>query len=107
MTYDKARNFLGICVRAGQVTLGSDAVMRALEKGRADLILLDEGASDNSRKRMEDRARAKGVQVYFLPELGQAVGRESIRVASVQGEMAGRLAALCKQAADDMYSPVD
>ena len=49
-----ALNLLGLCKRAGRLVSGISAVELALKKGEAKLVLLDAGASDNSKKNVAD-----------------------------------------------------
>ncbi len=48
------RGALGLAFRAGQLIPGAEKTLMAIRDGRAGLILVDEGASDNTRKKLSD-----------------------------------------------------
>jgi ribosomal protein L7Ae-like RNA K-turn-binding protein len=93
-TARKVAGFLGLCTRAGQLSSGQEACVGAIRKGQATLALLDEGASENTRKRLGDACRTHGVPLYGMPpgRIGQAVGKEGrMAVCIGSGGMAQRL----------------
>ena len=45
---------LGIAMRAGQLSLGESGVLKAISSGAALFMILDAGASDNTRKKFRD-----------------------------------------------------
>ena len=61
-------SLLGIVMRAGQLTFGEDGVRKAIASGSAALVLLDAGASDNTRKRMRDSCVYYGVPLLETQE---------------------------------------
>ena len=67
---------LGLAMRAGQITFGEDGVRKAAANG-AKLVLLDAGASDNTKKRMRDCCAYYGVTLKETASgrLGAAVGK--------------------------------
>ena len=76
---------LGLAMRAGQLTFGEDGVRKAIASGSAALVLLDAGASDNTRKRMRDSCAYYGVQLVetAADRLGLAVGKPGRMSAAV------------------------
>ena len=102
MPIDKDAFFsmLGIAMRAGQLSFGEDGVRKAIASGSAALVLLDAGASDNTRKRMCDSCTYYGVPLLETQagRLGGAVvrpGRMSAAVA--KGTLGDKLASLAAQ----------
>ena len=89
MPIDKDAFFsmLGIAMRAGQLSFGEDGVRKAIASGSAALVLLDAGASDNTRKRMRDSCAYYGVQLVetAADRLGLAVGKPGRMSAAVAG----------------------
>ena len=89
MPIDKDAFFsmLGIAMRAGQLSFGEDGVRKAIASGSAALVLLDAGASDNTRKRMRDRCVYSGVPLLETQagRLGDAVGKPGRMSAAVAG----------------------
>ena len=82
----QASGFLGLCNRAGQLIFGQDACVNAVRKHQAALILLDEGCSENTRKRFLDACRTHETPLYGVKEdlIDRAVGKEGRKVAAVK-----------------------
>ena len=103
MPIDKDAFFsmLGIAMRAGQLSFGEDGVRKAIASGSAALVLLDAGASDNTRKRMRDSCAYYGVPLLETQagRLGGAVGKPGRMSAAVAG--GPRCARLRPQAAQE------
>ena len=93
---------LGLAMRAGQLTFGEDGVRKAIANGSAKLVLLDAGASDNTKKRMRDSCAYYGVALVetSADRLGYAVGKPGRMSAAVAaGPMCDKLAQLAKERA--------
>ena len=54
MDEKKLSGLIGLCMRARQLTLGTDMALRTVREGRAALLLMDAGASANLRKKLKD-----------------------------------------------------
>ena len=76
---------LGLAMRAGQLTFGEDGVKKAIASGGAKLVLLDAGASENTKKKMRDSCAYYGVQRVetAADRLGYAVGKPGRMSAAV------------------------
>jgi len=76
---------LGLAMRAGQLTFGEDGVRKAIASGGAKLVLLDAGASENTKKRMRDSCAYYGVALVetAADRLGYAVGKPGRMSAAV------------------------
>ena len=88
---------LGLAMRAGQLTFGEDGVRKAIANGSAKLVLLDAGASDNTKKRMRDSCAYYGVALCetAADRLGYAVGKPGRMSAAVAaGPLCDKLASL-------------
>lgn len=83
MAETKLFNCLGLCRRAGKCQSGAFAAERALKAGKAKLILLEAGASENTRKRFSSLCLGKKVPLRLVPEVGRAIGREGHGVMAV------------------------
>ncbi len=64
---EKMRGYLGLAVRAGQAALGSSLALRDIRDGRAAVVLIDEGASENTRKKLMDACAFRSVPCLTLP----------------------------------------
>ena len=69
---------LGIAMRAGQLSLGESGVLKAISSGAALFMVLDAGASDNTKKKFRDTCAFYQVPLYeTTPDrLGSAIGKE-------------------------------
>ena len=66
-------------MRAGQVTLGANLALNVIRSGKAALVLVDESASANTRKKMTDACVYRRVPMYLLPQglIDEACGKDS------------------------------
>lgn len=73
---------LGICKKAGKITVGADLVADAIRQNKAfPLVLLSGTASENTVKRVKNCCTFYGIPLMVLPfdgdTLGKAVGKKS------------------------------
>ena len=82
---EKMRGLMGLALRAGQMTPGAAMTLDAVKAGRAALVLLDEGASENTRKKIRDACAYRRVPCFLLPEgwIDQSCGKEGRFAAAV------------------------
>ena len=81
-------------MRAGQVVSGDFAVEKLVRADGAALVLLDESASDNTRKKVTDACAHRGIPLADVEPglLGRAIGKPGRIVAAVKvGEMGTNL----------------
>ncbi|MBQ2700676.1 MAG: ribosomal L7Ae/L30e/S12e/Gadd45 family protein [Clostridia bacterium] len=92
--FKQVQGLLGLSARAGQLIFGESGCVTAIRAGKAALVLVDESASENAKKRYQDACRSHECAMVFLPQdlLSQAVGRSG-RMACVcpPGPLAQRL----------------
>ena len=91
---------LGLAMRAGQLTFGEDGVKKAIASGGAKLVLLDAGASENTKKKMRDSCAYYGVKLCetAADRLGYAVGKPGRMSAAVAaGPLCDKLASLAAE----------
>ena len=92
-------NFLGLCMRAGRIISGQEACVDLARQEQAALVLMDAGASDNTRKRISDACHSHNVPLYEMAEgaLGHAIGKNGrMMVALMPDGMAHKLLSLLK-----------
>ena len=92
-------NFLGLCMRAGRIISGQEACVDLARQEEAALVLMDAGASENTRKRITDACRSHNVPLYEVSEgeLGCAIGKKGrMMVALKMDGMAQKLLTLLK-----------
>ncbi len=94
---DKAQGLIGLCARARQLASGESACELALRGGKAALVLIDQAASDNTKKKFTDACAYRRVPLCMLPEdmLGQAIGKPGRMTATIPpGNLAKQLLVL-------------
>ncbi len=81
---------LGLIRKAGRLTYGSDAAVDAIRSGKATVVVVACDASENTKKRLSDKAKTYGVRYEEIPftraELGQAIGKESCACTAICGD---------------------
>ena len=75
---EKLLNLLGLAQRAGRLASGGEAAEGCIRSGKAALVLLASDASEGTRKRYEDMARFRKVElctVLTKEKLGASIGK--------------------------------
>ena len=75
-----AEGVIGLAKRAGALCIGTEQVVAEVRKGRAKLVLIASDVSENTAKRLTDKADYRRVPWERIPpemrSLGRLVGRE-------------------------------
>lgn len=77
------RNFfqhLGLCFRAGKLLQGEEVVLKALRKGKVQLVILSADASEKTKKRFFDKCRFYRIPCHAVADrfsLGAALGKDA------------------------------
>ena len=69
---------LGFAMRAGKLCIGTPLVCKALgarERGGVRLVLVSEGASDGTKKKIRCKCEFYGVGLWEIPLQPEALGR--------------------------------
>ncbi len=84
MDMRRIRGMLGFARKSGNTVLGTDAVCEAMAKsgkGKAKLIVISDGASDGTQKKLTVKADFYSIPYIILPlskeELGRIVGKDA------------------------------
>lgn len=75
---DKILNFVGLAMKAGRVVSGEFSVEKSIQSRKAKLVIVAEDASDNSRKKFEDKCKYYNIPmlIYSTKEdLGMSIGK--------------------------------
>lgn len=97
LTERRVTDFLGLCMRAGQIVSGQEACVALIRRDAAAIVLMDSAASDNTRKRLTDACQSHDTPLYELTAgaLGHAIGKPGRMVVSLEaGGMAQKLLSL-------------
>lgn len=93
---DRARSYLSLARKAGEVVIGFDQVRAALQSGPPGLLLAAPDGAEDGRGKIAALAKAahgaSPVEVFSAQELGLAFGREHVIHALLK---TGRLAEVC------------
>lgn len=71
-------NLVGLSRRAGKLISGEDLVIKAIQNGKAKLVLVSHDASANLIKKITDKSNYYGVkvsQIFSEDELSKAIGQ--------------------------------
>lgn len=93
-TLQRLKGFLGLCGRAGEITLGQDACVAAVRAESAAITLMDESSAPTTRKRFLDSCGSHRVPLYGVPPglISQALGRDGRMTVTIKrGRMAQKL----------------
>ena len=106
MSAQEIRGLLGLAQRAGQLLLGSDRALDHIRRRQSGLLLLDESASANTRKRLTDACKHHEVALRLLPGelLGDALGRPGTMAALM---LPGGLTERLQKLPQDEHLPKD
>ena len=92
-------SFLGLCMRAGRIVSGQEACVDLARQEQAALVLMDAGASGNTRKRISDACHSHNVPLYEMAEgaLGHAIGKNGRMMVALRPDgMAQKLLSLLR-----------
>lgn len=71
---------IGLAKRAGALAVGTEQVIESVRKGKARLVLVASDVSENTAKRLQDKASYRNVPLEALPmdmsALGHSVGKD-------------------------------
>ncbi len=95
---DKILNLLGICRRAGKLTIGNDAVTDEAINGKASLVIVSNDVSQNTEKKLRNTCGRCRTQLLKLnrtrDELSGAIGKYCAVAAVCDKGFANRLCEL-------------
>ena len=79
-------NSLGLAYRARKVVVGTDVVVTQMQQKKLVLVILASDASENTKKKISDKAKTYHVDVIesvTSDQLSQALGKFDIKVIGV------------------------
>ena len=83
----KLLQFLGLCQRAGKLASGETGAISAIRDGSAELIIVAENASDNTKKKFGDSTAYYDKKIVIFGdkvELGRAIGKDERAVIAIK-----------------------
>lgn len=91
-------SYLGLAMRAGKLALGEEGALQAVRSGQARLVVMAEDASDNTRKKFQDKCNhyhVDLVECFSRYELGAAIGKEARVLVAVMDSGLAKLIRPC------------
>ena len=83
----KTHSLLGIAMRAGKLVSGEDGTMIDIKKGKLNLVIVAEDASNNTKKLFKDKSSFRHVNCIELStksDLGISIGKDSRAVIGIK-----------------------
>ncbi len=78
MNEQRAASLIGIAQKAGKIASGEEQTVQAIRNGSAQLVVVASDASDNTKKKILDKAAWYKVQTarrWEMAELGRMIGK--------------------------------
>ena len=79
MSQNRVLSLIGLATKAGKITSGEFSTEKSVKTGNADLVIVSEEASENTKKKFRNMCDFYHVPIYFYgtkDELGKAMGKE-------------------------------
>lgn len=86
---DRFWSFIGLCMKAGKLSVGDGRATEAVRNNKAYLVLLSLDASGNTEKKFTDMCRYRDIKLLRpggREELGAALGKDFVVAAAVEDE---------------------
>lgn len=90
---DRLLGMLGMAVRAGKVSFGVFMTEKALDEGRASLVIASEDIGASNRRKIEAKCAQESTQLIFYSDkesLSRAIGKKDVPVVAVCDEGFGK-----------------
>lgn len=79
MNQNKVLAYIGLATKAGKVASGEFSTEKAVKEGKANLVIVADNASNNTKKMFTNMCIFYKVPIYIMSdkdELGHAMGKE-------------------------------
>jgi len=86
---DRLLGMLGMAVRAGKVSFGVFMTEKALDEGRAHLVIAAEDTGASNRRKIEGKCKAYSTNIIFYSDkesISKAIGKKDVPVVAVCDE---------------------
>lgn len=86
---DKLLGMVGLAVRAGKAAFGVFMTEKAIDEGRASLVIAAEDIGTSNRRRIEGKCRAENIKLIFYSDkasLSRAAGKKDMPVIAICDE---------------------
>lgn len=75
----KIKSYIGLCTKAGGLSSGEFSVLNAIQKGKAKLVIVATDASENTKKKFNDKCKYYNVNIVHYStkeELSKILGQK-------------------------------
>ncbi|MCL2113411.1 YlxQ-related RNA-binding protein [Lactococcus protaetiae] len=93
-------NLIGLAKRAGKMITGEELVVKAIQNGKAKLIILASDSASNLDKKITDKSKYYEIpisQIFTEIELSQAIGQNRKVIAIADDGFAKKMESLMKE----------
>lgn len=83
---DRIYSFLGLAMKAGRLVSGEEACEKAAKQGKAELVIIAQDASPNTKKKFSDKCDFRDIntRIFGHKELiGRYIGKEERAVVAI------------------------
>jgi ribosomal protein L7Ae-like RNA K-turn-binding protein len=95
MMVERIYSFLGLAAKAGRLITGEEACERALKLGKVYLVIVSADASDNTKKKFNDKCKYRSIAIRYFGQkelLGKRTGKAIRSVVAITDKgFSGRL----------------
>lgn len=79
------RGTLGLAARSRKLVIGTELVIKSLQKQEVYLVLLSSDSSSNTKKMVTDKAKHYNIEVIEIDDvlLNQSIGKTNIKVVGI------------------------
>ena len=83
---NRLNNAVGLAMKAGRLKSGDSTVEKLVRAEQTKLVLLDAGASENTREKYRAMCQNHGAELIPVAELGRWIGKPGRMIAAVTDE---------------------
>lgn len=86
---DRLLGMIGLAVRANKAAFGVFMTEKAIDEGRASLVIAAEDIGTSNRRRIEGKCYAEGIKIIFYSDkasLSRAAGKKDMPVIAICDE---------------------
>lgn len=84
---NKIYGYLGLCMKAGKLAFGTEAVIESLEKRKAKMVLMAKDCSERTQKKLQEITKQYQVPFFMIgttEEISKAIGKSNKAVISIK-----------------------
>ncbi len=99
---------IGLSMRSGQAAYGTEACEKGIKTGRIKLLIIDKGASNNTKRYFYSMCAKNAIQIIETGggSPGKCIGRENIKIIGITGkDMAKNISEKYKEDSGRLISP--